>query len=499
MSTFMNGRSRRPRLTAALLAAAALVVAGASVAGAAMTPEACLAKKLKEWGSLRKCQASENAKLLAGKPSGDPTKCQTKFDIKLEALKALSVPGCRYVPVDAGPEAGTVMDYDLGLQWEQKTDDGSVHDKDDAYVWCLGTLFACTNPANLPDGDAFTAFLGTLNAGTIGFPFVATSGCFAGHCDWRLPAKPELQSIVDSGIPGCISSTGPCLDQAVFGPTNAAIHWSATTYTTTPANAWAVNFGISGAGAVRKGNAFHVRAVRSAFPVPPAVIPSFPVSYFHDGACLAKKLKEWGKLRKCQAVENGKALQGKPADPAKCQTKLDAKLAAISERAFSTGTLCRYGDNGYGMLTDYDSGLVWELKDDSGGVHDKDDTYTWTTVASGTVPDGTAFTEFLGTLNYGTSNPATPITGCFLGQCDWRLPLIEELRPLLAAPAPCPSSPCIDLTFGPTIASNYWSASSSPTSGGIYAWAVHFGSVALPTGGIAKNNAFRVRAVRSGL
>ena len=40
-------------------------------------------------------------------------------------------------------------------------------------------------------------------------------------------------------------------------------------------------------------------------------------------ACLAKKLKEWGKLRKCQATENGKALQGKPADPAKCQTKFD--------------------------------------------------------------------------------------------------------------------------------------------------------------------------------
>ena len=49
-------------------------------------------------------------------------------------------------------------------------------------------------------------------------------------------------------------------------------------------------------------------------------------------ACLAKKLKEWGNLRKCQATENGKALQGKAADPAKCQTKLDEKLAVPKEQ-----------------------------------------------------------------------------------------------------------------------------------------------------------------------
>jgi hypothetical protein len=46
---------------------------------------------------------------------------------------------------------GTATDYDTGLQWEQKTDDGSVHDKDNTYSWSptLGP----------PDGTAFTAFL----------------------------------------------------------------------------------------------------------------------------------------------------------------------------------------------------------------------------------------------------------------------------------------------------------------------------------------------------
>ena len=100
-------------------------------------------------------------------------------------------------------------------------------------------------------------------------------------------------------------------------------------------------------------------------------------------SCLAKKLKEWGKLRKCQASENGKPLQGKPADPAKCQTKFDDKLAKISAKATAAAIACRYGVNGDGTATDYDTGLQWEQKTDDGSVHDKDNTYTWSTASRG--------------------------------------------------------------------------------------------------------------------
>src|SRR5262245_25198658 len=79
-------------------------------------------------------------------------------------------------------------------------------------------------------------------------------------------------------------------------------------------------------------------------------------------ACLAKKLNEWGKLRNCQAKEHAKALQVKPADPAKCQTKFNDKLAAISAQATAAAIACRYGVNGDGTATDYDTGLVWEQK-----------------------------------------------------------------------------------------------------------------------------------------
>src|SRR5262245_6364361 len=105
-------------------------------------------------------------------------------------------------------------------------------------------------------------------------------------------------------------------------------------------------------------------------------------------ACLAKKLKEWGKLRNCQAKENAKALQGKPANPAKCQTKFDEKLAKLTAQATAAAIACRYGVNGDGTATDYDTGLVWEQKTDDGSVHDKDNTYTWNTTFGGTTPNG---------------------------------------------------------------------------------------------------------------
>ena len=49
--------------------------------------------------------------------------------------------------------------------------------------------------------------------------------------------------------------------------------------------------------------------------------------------CLAKKLREWANLRSCQAIENGKALQGKPANPGKCQTRFDDHLAKLNVKA----------------------------------------------------------------------------------------------------------------------------------------------------------------------
>jgi uncharacterized protein DUF1566 len=257
MATFQNELRRRRSVGMLLLAAGVVLMGGVTGSEAALTTPSCLAKKLKEWGKLRNCQAIENGKAMQGKPA-DVAKCKTKFDDKLGKLNTLATAAgiaCRY----QDNADGTVTDFDTGLQWEQKTDDGSVHDTDnDFYPW-TGTIGGTT-----PSGSAFTVFLGTLNNGTSS-DATATSGCFAGHCDWRLPAIEELTGIFDC------SSGSPCIDQVAFGPMRDNLptnnFWSATTSAGDPTYAWLVNFMGTGTGTSLKmdfGPGEHARAVRSA-------------------------------------------------------------------------------------------------------------------------------------------------------------------------------------------------------------------------------------------
>ena len=214
--------------------------------------------------------------------------------------------------------------------------------------------------------------------------------------------------------------------------------------------------------------------------------------------CLAKKLHEWGNLRECQARENGKTLQAKPADAAKCQTRFDAKLASLSAVAKAAALPCRYGVNGDGTVTDYDTGLQWEQKAADGSVHDVGNEYDWSPTLGR--PDGTVFTEFLGTLNNATSRDGTTSSGCFTGHCDWRLPSIVELQTIVDAGAPdCGNrGVCIDQTvFGPTIAFFYWSATTD-TDFPVFAWGVAFGADGQVTSAIKEGTLF-ARAVRSEL
>jgi hypothetical protein len=158
---------------------------------------------------------------------------------------------------------GTVTDNQTGLMWEKKTA-GGLDNVNATFTW-TGTF------DNSASGTAFTSFLPPLNPGTStdGGATTPILGCFANHCDWRLPSIVELQGIVDTAAAGCnLQNQGPCIDPT-FGPTQfnlqetpTPFYWSATSNAGIPSQAWFVDFSLGGVESAPKTDALYVRAVR---------------------------------------------------------------------------------------------------------------------------------------------------------------------------------------------------------------------------------------------
>lgn len=235
--------------------AGGVLLIGVGAAHAAAGPEErCQADRAKAAGKYANCAQKAMAKLYStGLVDGElywvaAGKCVTKYAgtwPKLQAKAAYAGTTCANARFDTSV-AGTVIDRLTGLQWEKKTDDTTVHDKDNVYSWSTSGDGDLTDA----DGTAFTSFLASLNGG----------GCFAGQCDWRLPTRDELLTIVTPAYPACTSP--PCID-SVFGPTVADSYWSATTFAPGPFFAWYVFFYFGYANFNATNFDFTVRAVRA--------------------------------------------------------------------------------------------------------------------------------------------------------------------------------------------------------------------------------------------
>jgi len=136
---------------------------------------------------------------------------------------------------------GTITDDTTGLMWEKLSDDGSIHDQDTTYTWpaAIATKIAALNTA-----------------------------VFAGHGDWRLPNRYELETLTFLGadspatdlafntgcVPDCSVTTCSC--------TRSNFYWTSTTYHPNPANAWIVGFSNGNTNSNIKSSLYYVRAVR---------------------------------------------------------------------------------------------------------------------------------------------------------------------------------------------------------------------------------------------
>ena len=136
---------------------------------------------------------------------------------------------------------GTITDNVTGLMWEKLSLDGSTHDVNNTYSWSA----------------ALTTKIAALN-----------SGNFAGHSDWRVPNRLELDSLVDAGrnsppIDPVFNTIGPpgCTVLACsFTQTNG--YWTSTSYKADPTKAWFVYFNTGEVEASPKSNVTYMRAVR---------------------------------------------------------------------------------------------------------------------------------------------------------------------------------------------------------------------------------------------
>lgn len=291
--------SRRAALSVAAGAAVLTLVAATVAHSAATAEQKCEAGKLYAAGKYAACAAKAGRSLALG---GDPTaynvavgKCQTKLIASWDKLEAAAVasgttcpstgdqleienftdfcmdgvaeevtggslpppaptlrtgqttcylpgggvtacagtgqdgdlqPGVARSFVDNGD--GTVTDESTGRMWEKVVIGPGIHDSDATYSW----------------QDAFAVKIATLN-----------SASFAGHNDWRLPTRFELETLVQ------LEDYSPA-SYPEIGTTRDAAYWTSTSHAFNPFQAWTVSFTAGDVDVAGKTTLLRVRAVR---------------------------------------------------------------------------------------------------------------------------------------------------------------------------------------------------------------------------------------------
>ena len=163
------------------------------------------------------------------------------YDINLMSYTKLDSSG--HTLPDTAASWSMVKDNVTGLIWENKTEDGTIHNKNNTFTW-----YDTTDPYPGTHGMNTKYFIDSLN-----------SARFGGYGDWRMPDVKELGSLISYDIPG------QNVDINYFPDTQmsqSSYYWSSTTYAGHTGYAWDVDFGYGHDGYHGKYNSKYVRAVR---------------------------------------------------------------------------------------------------------------------------------------------------------------------------------------------------------------------------------------------
>ncbi len=346
---------------------------------------------------------------------------------------------------------GTITDLNTGLMWEKKDDSAGLHDVENTFDW-----------SGNGGEETIWDWLDDVNA-------EASTG-FAGFNDWRIPNINELLAITDyetegpsvfeafhlGCVPRCVRTNCSC--------TAPAIYWSSTTHQSVATNtAWTVNYQFGRFVPISKVSNQHVRAVRGGLGAPPEGQFRVPAT---------------GQTKTFQADKNDGAA---------------GAVAVADDGAIQAGEPAAFVDNGDGTITDLRSGLMWEKKGDSAGLHDVDGTSSWNSGAS----------NWISSVN-SEPNPIFGTVG-FAGYTDWRTPNVNELRGVLkfginpglfrfpvfsqdCTPG-CPPTSCSCFTTNV-----HWTSTTDFSAVGA-AYALHWELGTSRT----KSNVYSLRAVRGGV